>query len=182
MTKTTPWGFPSGRVAETLRKILAPDLTDNEVEAIVVCLFSHLLLESSINNLLYRWLSQDAPIPSDDESLLKAKDALWDSIVKMAFAKKYSLVEPYFALYYREAAKTIWKINDLRNHLFHRGNIRNAKYDDRPFSEEKTVEKFFHDAQFAAMDIQKFEELIDSPHALAERWRDRLKALGEPLI
>jgi hypothetical protein len=115
MAGTTEWGFPKGKVAETLRKILAPDLTDHEVEAIVVCLVAHLMVESRLNNLLHGWLSQDAPRPSgDDERVAKAEDDLWKAIVKIDFVKKFSLVQPFFALRFREEAGAIWKINDLR--------------------------------------------------------------------
>ena len=57
------WGFPKGHVAKTLRGILDPALTDHEVEAIVVCLMAHLLVENRINEVLYRWLKRDALSP-----------------------------------------------------------------------------------------------------------------------
>src|SRR3990172_2390577 len=181
MAGTTEWGFPKGQVAETLRKILVPDLTDHQVEGIVVCLVAHLMIEGRLNNLLHRWLSQDAPRPSGDEQASRAEDALWKNIVKMDFAKKYSIVEPFFAPHFREEAATPWKINDLRNDLFHGRASRDAKYDGQPLSDEGTLEKVFLAAQCAVMQLKKFEELINFPHAAAERWRARLDALGEPL-
>ena len=48
MANTSSMGFPTGRVAQTLRKILYPELTDHEVEAIIVCLMAHLLIENSL--------------------------------------------------------------------------------------------------------------------------------------
>jgi hypothetical protein len=48
-------------LAQTLRKALYPRLSDHEVEAVVVCLISHLLIEEKINEVLYNWLNQDAP-------------------------------------------------------------------------------------------------------------------------
>jgi hypothetical protein len=182
MAETTNWGFPKGPVAETLRKILAPDLTDHEVEAIVVCLVAHLLIESRLNNLLYGWLSQDAPRPPTDDQVSRAEDNLWKNIVKIDFAKKYSLIEPFVAPNFREEAATIWKLNDLRNDLFHGRALRDAKFAGQPFSDETTVENLFLAAQTASMQLRKFEELIDRPHAVAERWRTRLEALGEPLL
>lgn len=182
MADTTRWGVPKGQVAEALRKILAPDLTDHEVEAIIVCLVAHLLIESRLNNLLHRWLSQDAPRPPGDEQAAKAEDSLWKNIVKIDFAKKFSLVEPFFAPHFREEAEAAWRINDLRNHLLHGRAIQDAKFAGRPLSDEKTVEKVFLAAQSTSMQLRKFEELIDRPHAFAERWRARLEALGEPLM
>lgn len=70
------WGVPKGSVAKKLRTILYPNLTEHEVEAIVVCLMAHLLIEENLNALLYRWLKQDAPSHVEDEQQSKAEDAL----------------------------------------------------------------------------------------------------------
>jgi hypothetical protein len=180
MPEATDWGFPKGHVAQTLRKILYPDLTDHQVEAIVVCLMGHLLIENRLNDLLYRWLKQDVPKPSKEEDAAKAEDALWKNIVKLDFAKKYSLIEPFFAVHFPAEAKTPWKINDLRNNVFHGRAIRDAKVEGHAISDEATVEKIFLAVQFASMQFDKFEEMIDDPHAVAEKWRKRWAELGEP--
>lgn len=181
MAGTTDWGFPKGNVAQTLRKILYPKLTEHEVETIAVCLMAHLLIESKLNRLLYRWLKQDVPVLVEDEKQSNAEDALWKNIVKIDFAKKYSLVEPFFASHFPDEAPEPWKINNLRNDIFHGRAIEDAKFEGQPISDEKTVERIFLAAQSVSMRLDKFEEMLDSPHALAERWRKRLTELGEPL-
>ena len=65
MSDKTESGFPIGTVAQTLRKILYPALTEHQVEAIMVLLMSHLLIEQKINHVLYDWLKQDAPCPPE---------------------------------------------------------------------------------------------------------------------
>lgn len=181
MNNLTDWGFPKGNVAKTLRKILYPDLNDSEVEAVVVCLLSHLLIEDKINTLLYRWLKYDAPKPAEPDKIKKVEDDLWKNIVKMDFAKKYSLLEPFFTAEFPKEAKNIWEINDLRNNIFHGKTIKNAKFEGQSISDEKTVERIFLCAQFTSQQLDKFDELLDSPRALAEKWAKRLKELGEPL-
>lgn len=185
MADKTDMGFPKGQVAQTLRRILYPELTDHEVEAIIVCLMAHLLIENGLNGLLYRWLEQDAPKPIKDEHVShvsKARDALYNNIVKIDFAKKYSLVEPFFAEWFPKEAETPWKINDLRNNLVHARAIKDAKFEGQPISDEKTIERVFISAQAVSMQFDKFEEMIDNPHALAERWSRRLTELGERLV
>lgn len=182
MSQTTEWGFPKGKVAKTLRQILYHDLSDSEVEAIVVCLLSHLLIENKINFVLYRWLNYDPPKPSESKKIQKVEDELWKNITNMEFSKKYSLLEPHFATKFPYESKNIWKINNLRNEIFHGRAIKEAKFEGRPISNEETVEKIFLCAQFASKQLEKFDELIDSPRALAEKWAKRLKELGEPLI
>ena len=172
--------FPKGKVAQTLRKIFYPELSEHQVEAIVVCLMAHLLIESKINQLLYRWLIQDAPGWKEGEKVSKAQDGLWKNIVKTDFAKKYSLVEPFFAMHFPEESLNVWKINSLRNEILHGKAIADAKFDGQLVSEEKTVQRIFLAAQSVSMRITKFEEMIDNPHAIAERWRKRLSELGEP--
>ncbi len=96
MPTTTKFGFPKGRVAQTLRKILYPDLTEHEVEAIVVCLMTHLLLEDRINGLIFRsHVQQDAPKPPEGEKPSMTSEALLEILVKMGFAKKYDLSPPF---------------------------------------------------------------------------------------
>jgi hypothetical protein len=172
------WGFPKGRVAHTLRNILYPDLDDQEVEAIVVCLMAHLLIEDRLNGLLYRWLKQDAPKPNDKQ-VAETEEMLWKSIVKLNFAAKYSLVHPFFAAHFPNEAKTPWKINDLRNDIFHGRAIRDAKFEGQPISSEATVEKLFLAVQFASMQLETFEDMVDGPHALMEKLKDRLAELSE---
>ncbi len=174
MSKVTDEGFPKGNVAQTLRKILYPELTEHQVEAIVVCLMAHLLIENKLNGLLYRWLRQDAPEWKEDKKVSEAEDDLWKNIVKMDFTKKYLLVEPFFAMHFSDEAANVWKINDLRNNIFHGRAIGDAKFEGQPLSEEKTVEKIFLAAQVVSMRLDTFEEMIDAPHANAERWRKRL--------
>jgi hypothetical protein len=68
--------FPGeGSLAQRLRKILYPELTDHEVESITVCLMSHLLVERSINGVLYRWLKRDTVMLGSAVSLKDAEDS-----------------------------------------------------------------------------------------------------------
>jgi hypothetical protein len=107
MSKVTDEGFPKGRVAQTLRKILYPELTEHQVEAIVVCLMAHLLIENKLNGLIYRWLRQDAPGWKEDKKVSEAEDDLWKNIVKMDFARKYLLVEPFFGMHFSDEAANV---------------------------------------------------------------------------
>jgi len=127
MADTTDWGFPRGRVAKTLRSILYPNLTDHDVEAIVVCLMAHLLVESRLNDVLTAWLTQDAPkVP--DPATEKANAALATSIGRMDFARKYSLIRPFFEKRSPDEAKSLWELNDLRTKVFHGHAIKDARF------------------------------------------------------
>lgn len=181
MTEETKHGFPIGKVAATLRKILSPDLNAHGVEAVTVCLLSHLLVERSINQTLYAWLKLDAPLNADEAAKEKADEALWNSIVKMDFAKKFSLLDPHFSLLFDGLGKRVWAINQLRNDIFHGRAIGNAKFNGKPIFEEETVEDIFMWAQEISMQMDKFFELVERPHAIADRWEAKLKKLGEPL-
>lgn len=140
----TEWDVPKGQVAQRLRQILYPNLSDHEVEAIVVCLLAHLLVEDKLNGLLYRWLFQDAPSPSDLAMNKKAQEALWKSVANMDFAKKWELIEPFFKTYFPDEAANVWKLNDLRNNIFHgKLPLEEAMFQGQPISEEKTVEAVF---------------------------------------
>jgi hypothetical protein len=91
--------FPgTGNLPQRLRKILYPDLTDHEVETITVCLMAHLLIENSLNGILYRWLRRDTAMMGSTESIKEAEENLWKNIVKLDFSKNF-LVEPFFSLH-----------------------------------------------------------------------------------
>ena len=85
-------------------------------------------------------------------------------------------MEPFFVAHFPNEAPTVWKINALRNDIAHG---RDAKFEGQPISEEKTVERIFLGAQFVSMQLEKFGEMIDSPHALAEGWSNRLAELDK---
>ena len=60
--------------------------------------------------------------------------------------------------------------------------MRNLNINPSRKTEEATVKNVFLAAKAVSMQLSKFEEMIDSPHAFAERWRKRFEELGEPLI
>ncbi len=114
------------------------------------------------------------------ESKNEAGETLWNNVVKLDFAKKYSLVEPFFSVYSsKEAAGNPWKINDLRNAIFHGRAIKEAKFQGKLICDESTVENIFLVAQATCRNFDKFEEMLDAPHALADRWRKRLEELHD---
>ena len=142
MSELTDEGFPKGNVAQTLRKILYPELTEHQVEAIVVCLMAHLLIENKLNGILYRWLRQDASKLKEEKKVSEAEDDSWENIVKMDFAKKYLLVKPFFATHFSDEAPNVWKINDLRNNIFHGGQLEIRNLRGSLFQKRKGSKRF----------------------------------------
>jgi hypothetical protein len=173
--------FPgTGSLAQRLRKILYPDLTDNEVETITVCLMSHLLVESALNGLLFRWLQRDTAILGSTKALNEAEEVLWKQIVKMDFAKKYSLVKPFFAISFSEdAVADPWRINDLRNDIFHGRAIKDAKFKEKSICDESTVHDIFVAAQSTTRNLRQFEEMLNASHALGDGLKDRFEQLNK---
>jgi hypothetical protein len=188
MVDETDWGFPKGRVAKTLRNLLYKDLSDHDVEAIVVCLLSHLLVEDHINSLLYNWLLYDLPSKQEDSKeeteteLKKMKDAIWKSITKLQFGQKYQIIESVFAHWFPKEAAEIWKLNDLRNDIFHGKAIKDVLFKGKSVSTEEGIEDVYMTAQFIASCFYDLAELLGTRHAFEQKWAERLKELGEPLM
>ena len=176
------WGVPTGSVAKKLRTILYPGLTDHQVETIVVCLMAHLLIEQKLNGLLYRWLIQNVPSLAEREDPSKAEEALWEKIVGKGFSKKFLPVATFFDECFPEEKKTIWKINELRNHIFHGRSIEEAQFEGQPISEERTVERIFLAAQDVSMRFGRFEEVLDSLQPFDEPWKNSLIKFGKSLF
>jgi hypothetical protein len=178
MSKMTESGFPIGRVAQSLRKILHPKLTAHGVEAVTVLLISHLLIEKRINGVLYRWLRHDAPSPPDEpQKISRAENKLWKTIARMSFSQKFSLLRPFFDIDFEQAVKNAKAINQLRNAVFHGREIEDAKFKGNSIAEEATIERIFLEAQEVIMNLDRFDEMIDAPHAYAERDAKRLSEL-----
>ena len=166
-------------IAKELRKILYPDLSDSNVDAIIVCLLSHLLVEEKMNKVLYHWLKYDPPVPYGKTKVIE--DDLWKSIVKVPFANKYSIIEPFFTANFPTEAKDVWKINELRNDIFHGKALKNAKFGNGHIGVESTINNVFETAQAISMQLGKLLEYIVDNRELTKKWADRLTELGEPL-
>ena len=174
-------GLSKKQIAKGLRQILYPDLDDVDVENISICLLCHLLIENRINGILYRWLEYDLPF-TDKMHEGKIKDALWKKIIGMNFATKYSIIDPSFSAFFKRPAETVWKVNDLRNDIFHGKALKDAKFKGKSINAEGTIEELFTSAQEIVSYLADFNEMLDSRRALAEKWARRLKKLGQPLL
>jgi len=111
-------------------------------------LISHLLIEKRINGVLYRWLRQDAPSPpGEPQKVSQAENKLWDTIARMTFNQKFSLLKPFFGIDFEKAVRSAPRINELRNTVFHGREIDNAKFAGKSIAEETTIERIFLEAQ-----------------------------------
>ena len=81
----------------------------------------------------------------------KLNNELYKTIVNMNFATKYNLMLPFFAENFPKEAKEIWKLNNLRNDIFHGKAVKDAKFKGKSISEEETVEEIFISAQMATI-------------------------------
>lgn len=161
-------GLSKKQIAKGLRQILYPDLTDVDVENISICLLCHLLIENRINDILYRWLNYDMPF-TDKMDEKKIRDVLWKKITIMSFATKYSIILPAFSAFFEKPSQSIWKINDLRNDIFHGRAINNAKFKGKVINSEGVIENLFITAQEIVHYLEEFDELLDGRRALAEK-------------
>lgn len=163
-------GFPSGRVAQSIRSIIHRDLSNHDVECITVVLVSHLMIEKRINDLIYIWLTKNLPqmsIKNKSGTPVNelALDILNKYIEKMDFAKKVDLIKPLGVLLWSDDSKGIfggiYKINDARVGIVHRMEISNIKFGKKPLNTEAGLEHFFDLAQQRLLNISDLIELID---------------------
>jgi hypothetical protein len=54
MNKESVLGYPIGKVAQSIRKIISPTLTSHHVNCIIVVLVSHLMIEERLNSLIIK--------------------------------------------------------------------------------------------------------------------------------
>jgi hypothetical protein len=163
-------GFPIGRVAHTIRRIISPSLSNHDVECITVVLVSHLMIEQRINALIIVWLTKHLPkmssknkrsVPVNDV----AEDELLKYIRKLDFVKKLELIKPLGTLLWGddsgEIFKDIYKINNARIEIAHRLDIKGIKFDNQSLATEAGVERFLNLAQQRLLNVSDLIELID---------------------
>ena len=163
-------GFQIGRVAQTIRTIISPGLSNHDVECITVILVSHLMIEERINSLIIKWLTNHLPemgsknkhgVPVNDV----AREELVKYIDKLDFVKKLTLIKPLGTLLWGDDSKDIfndiYKINNARIEIAHRLDIESIKINNQSLSTEAGVERFLDLAQQRLLNISDLIELID---------------------
>ena len=162
-------GFPSGKVAQSIRSVIYRDLSNHDVECITVVLVSHLMIEARINDLIYLWLAKNLPqMSSKNKSGTSvnelARDILNKYIEKLEFSKKVELIKPLGVLLWSDDSKDIfgdiYKINDARISIVHRMDISNIKFGNKSLNTEVGLEHFFDLAQQRLLNISDLIELI----------------------
>ena len=163
-------GFPSGKVAQSIRSVIHRDLSSHDVECITVVLVSHLMIEKRISDLIYNWLTKNLPqMSSKSKSGTSvndlAKDTLNKYIEKLDFSKKVELIKPLGILLWSDDSKDIfadiYKINNARVDIVHRMDISTIKFKSKSLNTEDGLEHFFDLAQQRLLNISELMELID---------------------
>ena len=164
-------GFPIGKVAQSIRKVISPKFSNHDVESITIILVSHLMIEREINALLLKWMTDHLPEMStktkNDISVNDlAIEALEKVINKLDFVKKLNLIKPLGILLWGDDSKDIfsdfYKINDIRVEVAHRLNFEKVKIENFSIGSEEGVERFLNLAQQRLLNISDLMELIDS--------------------
>lgn len=185
MSEKSKLNIVIGSYAKTLRNSLFDELSDHDVEAIVISLLSHLIVEGRINQFLHRWLLLDIPQkgPESIETIVeenkKMEDKLWQSITKLPFAQKYSVLEPVMKNWYPNAAGDIWKLNDLRTEIFHGRKLKDVQFNGKSIGTDDGIEEVFMTAQHIHKYLDMLSEQVEGPHLQSKKMAERLKELGE---
>jgi hypothetical protein len=163
-------GFPIGRVAQTIRKIISPSFSVHDVESVTVVLVSHLIIEERINGLIIKWLTDHLPkMGSKNRNGVPVNDAarteIEEYVNKLDFSKKLSLIKPLGTLLWGDDSEAIfkdfYKINQARVDIAHRLDLKTVKFDNYSLGTEAGVEKFLDLAQGRLLNVSDLEELID---------------------
>jgi hypothetical protein len=163
--------FPEGKVAKSLRKILYPDLSEHDVECISVVLICHLMIEQKMNSVLFRWMSGSIPYMGSygDQNAVQHNESVRaeveDNIVKLDFAKKLALIKPLATALWKKDGKAIlkdiYKINNIRNDIFHFLKIKKVKFKGKPLTSEEGIELFANVAHQKLLNINDLVEFIE---------------------
>ena len=164
-------GFPVGKIAQSIRKVISPQFSNHDVESITIILVSHLMIERKINELLLKWMAGHFPkmsikikknIPVNNLAIIELEKV----INKLDFVKKLNLIKPLGILLWGDDSEDIfkdfYKINDIRVEVAHRLNFEKIKIKNLSNSSEEGVEQFLNLAQQRLLNISDLMELIDN--------------------
>ena len=163
-------GFPIGKVAQSIRRIISPSLSKHDVECITVVLVSHLMIEERLNTLIINWLTNHLPkVGTKNKRGVSVNDVAREEldkyIDKLDFVKKLNLIKPLGTLLWgddsKDIFKDIYKINDARIEIAHRLDIKSIKIDNLSLATEAGAERFLDLAQQRLLNISDLIELID---------------------
>ena len=176
----TVLGFPRGRVPETLRRILYRELTNSQVNTIIVVIFSHLLVEEAMEDLIFRLFTFGMPRKRSKKSDEEMERKIWKNIIRTPFIRKLELIKP---ILYKGYPKVIETINTVRNDVIHaRKKADRITFEDKPIWEEETLAKYFHACQGAYKELSDMCELVDGFKDRYKRWAKKLEKLGISLF
>jgi len=165
----SPFGFPTGKVAQSIRKIISPSLSNHDVECITVVLVSHLMIEERINSLIIRWLTNNLPkMGSKNKQGVSVNDVAKNEVVtyvdKLDFIKKLNLIKPLGTLLWGDDSKAIFndfqKINNARVEIARRLDIKGIKINNKSIATEAGLERFLDLAQRRLLNVDDLIELI----------------------
>ena len=162
-------GFPTGKVAQSIRKIISPSLSNHDVECITIVLVSHLMIEERVNSLIIKWLTNNLPKmggknKKGESANDVARNEFTTYVDKLDFVKKLNLIKPLGTLLWGDDSKDIfkdfYKINNARIEIAHRLEIKGIKIDNKSLATEGGVEKFLDLAQQRLLNIDDLIELV----------------------
>ncbi len=170
VNEESPLGFPIGKVAQSIRKIISPSLSNHDVECITVVLVSHLMIEERLNSLIIKWLTNNFPeMSTKNKQGVSVNDVARNELVtyvdKLDFVKKLNLIKPLGTLLWgddsKEIFKDFYKINNARIEIAHRLDIKSIKIDNKSLATEAGVERFLDLTQQRFLNVVDLIELID---------------------
>jgi hypothetical protein len=130
------------------------------------------MIEVRMNKLLYKWLS--LPIPDmgkenkekEEKFNNDVREQVYKNIEGINFRRKINLIRPLAKALWDEDGKEIIdeisEINDLRNKLFHKLEIKKLTFKGKPINTEAGIEELFQVAQRKLIHINDLIELIES--------------------
>lgn len=176
----TVLGFPRGRVAKTLRRILYPELSDKEVDIIIVVLFSHLMVESAIEDLIFKLFTFGMPGKENKRLDEEMQKEVFRNITAIPFMKKFQLIKPVVG---KDYTKVLEAIATVRNDIIHVRRKKEAiMFKGKPIWQEKTLAKYFNTCYGTREELWDWCETVDFFKAKHKKWAEKLKELGISLF
>ncbi len=164
-----------------LAEIIGGESASEDSIVTLVVLYSHALVDRSMNKILYHMLNTLTPIPpsfkwtpegncAEEVSLEKhieiAEDTeqlLYDIIDSFSFSMKLRFLKIGFKDWYPNSYKKLSEVNYVRNKIAHVKNMKSIKFHNNPINSDNGLNDYFIMCQSLSMELDEYFEKFVEP-------------------
>ncbi len=168
---------------QILQKIAGKD-SDLKAKISLIVIYSHNLVDKSLNFILHHQIKSRLPLPPDflsatkdeserkltneewEQSINNMHEELYDLISKISFRNKARIVLVGFGSWHSLNLKFFERINTVRNRIAHVSAFNQIDFNGNPIKSNQGIWDYFKECQIASMELDEYFKKMIYPRIL----------------